>query len=136
MIANQGLTSYAIFTYKCGLLQWTTNNATIGYSVGHNNFANHPLSRTSRVTDIDCLNYPSSVWSNVVYNLTEGKTKYIIHVNQIQFITIVFELSPLYQYIILKYFSSMNQQIMLSLQTTIVVIVKVIAQVIITIKNF
>ena len=71
----------------------------------------------------------------MVYNLTQGKTKYIIHVNQVQFITIVFELSPYYHYIILKYFSSMKQQIILSLQTTIVVIVKVIAQVIITIKT-
>ena len=24
--------------------------------------------------DIDCLNYPSSLWSNVVYNLNEGTT--------------------------------------------------------------
>ena len=74
MIASQGTTLYAIFTYKCNLLQWTRFNATIGYSAGLNNFAIHPLSRTSKVTDIDCLNYPSSVWSNVVYNLTEGTT--------------------------------------------------------------
>ena len=75
MVASQGSSSYAIFTYKCDNLQWTKNNATIGYSDGHSNFENHPFSRTSKVTDIDCLNYPSSVWSNVVYNLNfnEGK---------------------------------------------------------------
>ena len=73
MIASQGLTSYAIFTYKCDLLQWTRNNATIGYSAGQYNYANNPFSRTLTVTDIDCLNYPSSVWSNVVYNLNPGK---------------------------------------------------------------
>ena len=73
MVASQESTSYAIFTYKCDLLQWTKYSASIGYSVRHSNFANHPLSRTSRVTDIDCFNYPSSVWSNVVYNLNEGK---------------------------------------------------------------
>ena len=72
MVASQGSTSYAIFTYKCNLLRWTRRNAAIGYSAGQNYFENHPLSRTSRVTDIDCLNYPSSVWSNVVYNLNEG----------------------------------------------------------------
>ena len=83
MIATQGSTSYAIFTYKCGLLRWTSNNATIGYSVGHDDFANHPLSKTSRVTDIDCLDYPSSLWSNVVYNLTQGRAKYDMHVNQV-----------------------------------------------------
>ena len=74
MIASQGTTSYAIFTYKCNLLQRTAFSAGIGYSAGLNNFANHPLSRTTKVTDIDCLNYPSSVWSNVVYNLNEGTT--------------------------------------------------------------
>ena len=74
MVASQGSTSYAIFTYKCDLLQWTRNHAAIGYSAGPDNFANHPLSRTPRLTDIDCLNYPSSVWSNVVYNLNEGKS--------------------------------------------------------------
>ena len=74
MVASQGSTSYAIFTYKCDLLQWASNNAAIGYSAGHNDFANHPLSKTSRVTDIDCFNYPSSLWSNVVYNLNEGGT--------------------------------------------------------------
>ena len=55
MVASQGSTSYAIFTYKCDLLQWTKNKAAIGYSAGHNNFANHPLSRTSKVTDIDLI---------------------------------------------------------------------------------
>ena len=72
MIASQGSTSYAIFTYKCNLVQWTRNSAAIGYSAGNDSFADHPFSRSSRVTDIDCLNYPSSVWSNVVYNLNEG----------------------------------------------------------------
>ena len=72
MVASQGSTSYAIFTYKCDLLQWTRNSAAIGYSAGNDSFANYPFSRTSRVTDIDCVNYPSSVWSNVVYNLNEG----------------------------------------------------------------
>ena len=73
MVASQGSTSYAIFTYKCDLLQWTKTNASIGYSAGCNNFANHPLSGTSRIINIDCLNYPSSLWTNVVYNLNEGK---------------------------------------------------------------
>ena len=73
VIASQGLNSYVIFTYKCDLLRWTRHSAAIGYSAGHDKFANHPFSRTSRVTDIDCLNYPSSEWSNVVYNLNEGK---------------------------------------------------------------
>ena len=73
MVASQESISYAIFTYKCNLLQWTSHNATIGYSAGQSHFKNHPFSRKITVTDIDCLNYPSSVWSNVVYNLNGEK---------------------------------------------------------------
>ena len=73
MVASQGSSSYAIFTYKCDFLHWTRNIAAIGYSAGYEVFANHLFSKTSRVTDIDCVNYPSSVWSNVVYDLNEGK---------------------------------------------------------------
>ena len=73
MIASQGSTSYAIFTYKCDFLQWTSRTAAVGYSAGPHYFENHPLSKTSRVTNIDCLNNPSSVWSYVVYNLNKGK---------------------------------------------------------------
>ena len=58
VIASLGTTSYAIFTYKCNLLEWSRHNAVIGYSAGCEYFENHPLSRTSKVTDIDCLNYP------------------------------------------------------------------------------
>ena len=73
MVASEGSTSYAIFTYKCDLLQWTRHNAAIGYSAGLDYYENHPLSRTSNVINIDCVNYPHSVWSNVVYKLSEGK---------------------------------------------------------------
>ena len=72
MVASQGSTSYSIFTYKCDLLQWARHNTAIGYSAGPDYFENHPFSRTSKVTDIDCLNSPSSVWSNVVYNLNNN----------------------------------------------------------------
>ena len=73
MVASEGSTSYAIFTYKCDLLQWTSHNAAIGYSAGLEYYENHPLSRTANVINIDCVNYPHSVWSNVVYKLSEGK---------------------------------------------------------------
>ena len=73
MVASEGSTSYAIFTYKCDLLQWTSHNAAIGYSAGLEYYENHPLSRAANVINIDCVNYPNSVWSNVVYKLNEGK---------------------------------------------------------------
>ena len=69
MVSSQLSSSYAVFTYKYNLLRWTRNSIAIGYSAGDDKFANHPLSRSSRVSDTDCLNYPSSVLSNVDYNL-------------------------------------------------------------------
>ena len=72
VVASQGSISYAIFTYKCDLLRWTNYNAGVGYSAGPNFFEEHTLSRNESVTDIDCLNYPSSVWYNLVYKLNGG----------------------------------------------------------------
>ena len=72
VVASNKTISYAIFTYKCGFLHWTDYNATIGYSAGPKYFNNHPLSKTPNVVNIDCLNYPTSNWSNVVYNLNKG----------------------------------------------------------------
>ena len=92
MVASEGSTSYAIFTYKCDLLQWTRHNAAIGYSAGLDYYENHPLSRTSNVINIDCVNYPHSVWSNVVYKLNEGmnyiKSSHLI--NHIMWMSVIF----------------------------------------------
>ena len=70
MIASHGSLSYAVFTYQCDLINWTSYNATVGYTAGSHFFQNHPLSRTSNVVNIDCINQPTSIWSNVVYNIT------------------------------------------------------------------
>ena len=78
MVASQGSISYAIFTYKCDLLRWTNHNAAVGYSAGPNFFKEHPLSRKENVTDIDCLNNPPSLWSNLVYKLSGGDKNIII----------------------------------------------------------
>ena len=72
MIASHGSLSYAVFTYQCDLIQWTEYNAAVGYTAGPHFFQNHPLSRTSNVVNIDCVNQPTSIWSNVVYNITNG----------------------------------------------------------------
>ena len=92
MVASEGSTSYAIFTYKCDLLQWTSYNAAIGYSAGAEYYENHPLSRTSNVINIDCVNYPHSVWSNVVYKLSEGKNyiKSSHLINHIMWMSVIF----------------------------------------------
>ena len=70
MIATDGLDSYAIFTYKCGELNWLRSNyATIGFSITQDFYANHYLSITANVNNISCLNSPNSEWSSVVYHI-------------------------------------------------------------------
>ena len=70
MIASHCSLSYAVFTYQCDLINWTYSEASVGYTAGPYFFQNHPLSRTSNVVNIDCVNQPTSIWSNVVYKLT------------------------------------------------------------------
>jgi hypothetical protein len=68
---TDGSQSYAVYTYRCGDLGWS-GGATIGYNGGPvgNFYANHPLSRTSSVNSIACLNFDVTEWSNVVYNIS------------------------------------------------------------------
>ena len=70
MIVSHGSLSYTVFTYQCDLISWTLRPAAVGYTAGPHFFQNHPLSRTSNVINIDCVNQPTSIWSNVVYKLT------------------------------------------------------------------
>ena len=72
MIATDGFTSYAVFTYKCGELNWM-DTTTIGFSITQDFYANHALSRAANINDIACFNSPNSVWSNVVYHIGGGK---------------------------------------------------------------
>ena len=73
MIATDGLDSYAIFTYKCGELNWSNYATIIGFSITQDFYANHYLSITPNVNNISCLNSPTSEWSNVVYHIGGGK---------------------------------------------------------------
>ena len=72
MLTSNENSSYVIFTYKCGSLNWNRRYATIGYSAGTEFYNNHILSMKSNVNDIACLNEPHSEWSNVVYRVDRG----------------------------------------------------------------
>lgn len=65
-------------TYKCGHINWTDHDATIGFSASPDFFENHPLSGTSSVTEIDCLDHPKSVWTNLIYKISEGIHVYMV----------------------------------------------------------
>ena len=73
VLATDGIRFYAIYTYKCGELNWahshTGGYAVIGVDFSPYLFAEHPLSRKPNVTEIACINNDTSVWSNVVYTL-------------------------------------------------------------------
>ena len=74
VVAANGEQSYAVFTYKCGGLNWTGKcNTSIGFSASSTFFANHPLSRQANATKISCLNnrHDCPEWSNVVYKIGE-----------------------------------------------------------------
>ncbi len=74
MITDSQWQSYAIFTYKCGLLEWSGDSpfyAVIGYSALGLVYEDHPFSYMASANDIACLNSPASEWSNVIYNLTD-----------------------------------------------------------------
>lgn len=68
---TDGLSSYAIFTYKCGLLEWGIGS-TIGFNDPGGNYNNHDPT----YPDIDCVNQPASNWSNIVYLLSTSSSEF------------------------------------------------------------
>ena len=81
-MATDGIRVYAIYTYKCGELNWARDAywgpqrfAFIGTHCLTRFYLRHPLSRKPYVTDIACINNDTSVWSNVVYTLHQKITR-------------------------------------------------------------
>ena len=65
VLITDGVYSYTIFTYKCGLMEWD-NGAIIGYNAAGESFANHDPS----TSDVACLNSPDSDYYNAIYLLS------------------------------------------------------------------
>ena len=59
-----------MFIYQCGYIRWTRHNATVGFN-SDTEYNNHPLSKTSNITDIDCNNATYG-WTNIVYKFDQG----------------------------------------------------------------
>ena len=80
IVITNGNQSYALYTYKCGTLSSNGNrtNGTIGFNSDGNYFRNFPLSGTSRVNEVACLNLPNTLWSNLLYSLTPTSGSCII----------------------------------------------------------
>ena len=67
IVITNGASSYAVFTYECGDINWS-GMATIGFKATGSFYQNHAYSG-SRAASIDCVNSPNSQWNNVVYRL-------------------------------------------------------------------
>ena len=71
LVITDGSRSYTVFTYKCGLLQWSGldgfyPHAVIGYNF-RGQLMNHHLSGSSLVLNVSCTNNSATPWSNLVY---------------------------------------------------------------------
>lgn len=65
ILITDGTYSYTIFTYQCGLLEWD-NGVVIGFKGSGDFYANNDPS----TLDVACLNSPTSVYSSIIYLLS------------------------------------------------------------------
>ena len=63
--------SYAIFSYKCGALNWNNADNMIGYRTPDDS-SYHPLSSSPYPNAVACSN-TESVWSNIVYDISPAQ---------------------------------------------------------------
>ena len=70
IVITNGYQSFTVFTYHCGMMQWS-GNAAIGFKANSGLFKIHELSG-SNAKSIACQNLPTSAWSNVVYQLRKN----------------------------------------------------------------
>ena len=69
IVITDGTTSFAVFTYKCGDLNWGSG-ASIGFSAADDLFANHEFAGRPDAHEVDCLNQPISDYVNVIYAIS------------------------------------------------------------------
>ena len=76
-LVTDGLQSYTVFIYHCGLLQWRAPELRIGFQ--SQNFSSAKLHRSIHLTnvtsDLACANLPNE-WNTLVYGLTEIEGMY------------------------------------------------------------
>lgn len=67
VLFTDGVNSFSIFTYYCGLIEWdNSGTTTIGFSAGGQVYRNEDPTGI----DLSCINFNASRWSNVVYSLS------------------------------------------------------------------
>ena len=69
LVITDGSTSYAVFTYRCGDMNWAFG-PTIGFNAAGDYYVNHPNTGSRNGEEIACLNSPTSEWYNLVYEIS------------------------------------------------------------------
>ena len=69
VLITNGSSSYAVFIYKCGSMEW--GGGVIGWQEGSSQYNSHYLSGDSDSNDIGCLY--SYNYSAVVFKIDDGK---------------------------------------------------------------
>ena len=68
ILITDGLKSYAVFTYQCGYLYWSSP-ATIGINAPPEYYYNHPLTGTAVSPDEIACVHENSEWNNVIIDM-------------------------------------------------------------------
>ena len=76
IVVTNGFQSFAVFTYRCGSMQWS-GDAMVGFKAISRLSRIHQLSGAN-ASSIACQNSPRNVWSNVVYQLRKSNTSCFI----------------------------------------------------------
>ena len=69
LVITDGVTSYAVFTYRCGDMNWAYG-PTIGFNAAGDYYVNHPNTGSTNGEEIACLNFPTNEWYNLVYEIS------------------------------------------------------------------
>ena len=69
ILATNRVESFALFTYKCGELDWG-RGTNIGFGASDELYANLCLSGTDQATAVACLNSPTTEWSNLLCQIS------------------------------------------------------------------
>ena len=67
ILITDGYSSYAVFTYRCGYMDWSDEPTLIGYRIGSYDSTNSYSGNSAN--NIACAYSPHSVWSNELYTL-------------------------------------------------------------------
>ena len=75
--------SYSVFIYKCGDLQYSAG-ATIGFTSLSDLYSNHRVSGYN-ARNIACINSGQSSWVNIIYKLTREDLQAVIPIGTMYF---------------------------------------------------